>query len=50
MEATIRYYTNRCKASTIGDIDIERLRVRKEGKKEEREREREKLISSYDLS
>ena len=48
MEATIRYYTNRCKASTIGDIDIERLRVRGEGR--EREREREKHISSYDLS
>ena len=39
MEATIRYYTNRCKASTIGDIDIERLRVRGE-----RERERERSI------
>ena len=39
MEATIRYYTNRCKASTIGDIDIERLRVRVE-----RERERERSI------
>ena len=33
MEATIRYYTNRCKASIIGDIYNE---------KEKREREREK--------
>ena len=32
MEATIRYYTNRCKASIIGDIYNE---------KEKRERERE---------
>ena len=46
MEATIRYYTNRCKASIIGDIYNEK-------EKREREREKEKgreNISSYDLS
>ena len=34
MEATIRYYTNRCKASILGDIYNEK-------EKRERERKRE---------
>ena len=36
MEATIRYYTNRCKASIIGDIYTARRR-------RERERERKRM-------
>ena len=42
MEATIRYYTNRCKASIIGDIYKARRRREREGERE--------IISSYDLS
>ena len=37
MEATIRYYTNRCKASIIGDIYNEK-------EKREKEKERERLL------
>ena len=39
MEATIRYYTNRCKASIIGDIYNE-----KENRERERDRKRRRDI------